>query len=83
MVVGLPDKVEGRRKMPNQDKRPRKKITHTLDVITKKSIYGGNHEEIDISSEDFFEKYDLVIDGEKLTEADLKIIIEHIRKLRE
>lgn len=68
--------------MPDQDKKPVKKIAHTFDVITKKSIYAGNQENIDISSEDFFEKYDLVIDGEKLTEADLKIIIEYIRKLR-
>ena len=68
--------------MPNQDKKLRKKIGDTLEELAKKVNYDCNEEDIVISSEDFFEKYHLVIDGEKLTEAELKLVIECIRKLR-
>lgn len=69
--------------MPIQDKKLGKKIGDTLEELAKKLNYDCNNEEdIEISSEDFFEKYQLVIDGEKLTEAELKLVIECIRKLR-
>lgn len=66
--------------MLNQDKKLGKKIGDTLEELDEKLNCDCNEKYIDISSEDFFEKYHLVIDGEKVTKAELEFVIECIRK---
>jgi transcriptional regulator with XRE-family HTH domain len=38
--------------------------------------------ELDISNEELFKKYDLVLDGKKLSKTELEFLIDVIRKLR-
>lgn len=57
-------------------------ISYFWDEHTGTSEKISFMEQVDISSEELFEKYHFVLDGKKLSETELNIMIEIIRTLR-